>query len=216
MAIEDLPRIDYVLISNNSYYHMDIPTIEKLQEFFKPTFITGLGNCYYLQKVKKLGIKCFELDWDQKITAQSGTDFYFVKTRSWSKRSWFDENKTLWGGFAIKNPDFKIIFISDGGYLQNIFRDINARFGTVDLALLPIGSYEPRWAMKENHMSPQEAVKAHLLLNAKKSIGHHFDTFQTTDEGYFDAQIDLEDAKTAYGISGKEFVAPKFGEVFEF
>jgi L-ascorbate metabolism protein UlaG (beta-lactamase superfamily) len=216
VEIEDLPKIDYVLISYNSYHHMDIPTIKKLQEKFRPVFVTGLGNCYYLKEIKKLDLQCIELDWDQKVKVKNGTDFYFVKSKNFSKRTWFDKNKTLWGSFAIMSPEFKIFFASDGGYSQNLLRDINAKFGQFDLALIPIGSYEPRWMMRDNHITPQEAVKTHILLNAKKSIGTHFNTFQTTTEGYFDAQIELEEAKKLYGLSGSDFVAPKFGEVFEF
>ena len=165
--------------------------------------------------MKELDISCFELDWDQKIKLQNGIDFYFVKTKGWSKRSWFDTNKTLCGSLLITTPRIKIYFAGDTAYSQHL-REIGNKYGPLDVALLPIGAYEPRWYLKEYHMNPEEAVKAHILLNTKKSIGMHFDTFQTTNEGYLEARIALSEAKLTYGLSKLEFVAPGFGESFEF
>jgi L-ascorbate metabolism protein UlaG (beta-lactamase superfamily) len=215
IEFDDLPKINYVLISHSSYYHMDLPTIKKLQAKFNPKFITGLGKCYYLNEVKKLGLSCIELDWGQDVKLQNETVFYFLPAKNWSKRSWFDVNKTLWGSFAIIAPTLKIYFAGDSGFSQHL-RNIGLEYGPFDVALLPIGSYEPRARMKNNHMNPEEAVKAHILLNAKKSIGMHFNSFQTTSEGYYDGQIALEEAKISFGLKKAEFVAPKFGESFEF
>ncbi len=215
ITFEDLPKIDYVLLSSASYYHMDIPTIKKLQKKFSPTFVTGLGNCYYLNKVKGLGITCSELDWDQKLKLQNGVDFYFLEAKSRTERFPFNNNKTLWGSFLIRTPDMKIYFAGSGGYSQHL-RAISAKHAPIDLALLPIGSYSPRWYMKNYRMSPEEAVKAHILLNAKKSIGIAFNSFQIGNEDYYDSKIELEEAKLTYGLKKLEFVAPKFGEIFEF
>jgi len=212
---EDLPKIDYVLISYNSYYHMDIPTIKKLKEKFNPKFITGLGNCHYLNDVKKLDLLCVELDWNQKATPQNNLDFHFLKSQNWAKRSWIDKNKTLWGSFAIKTTNFKIYFSGDSGYSDH-FAEIGNRFGGFDAALLAIGSFEPRWLMEKNHMNPEDAAKAHLALKAKKSIGFHFATFQTSNEGYLTPLFALEEAKIKYGLKKTEFIAPKFGEPIEF
>jgi L-ascorbate metabolism protein UlaG (beta-lactamase superfamily) len=215
LDFSDLPKIDYVLIGHSSYYHMDIPTIKNLKKEFDPQFITGLGNCFYLNEIKSLNLRCLELDWNDSIKSKDGTNFYFLKAKNWSKRSWFDVNKTLWGSFLIETPKIKIFFAGDTGYSRH-FQEIHEKFGAIDMTLLPIGSYEPRWRMKDHHMNPEEATKAHLTLNAKKSIGMHFNTFQTTDEGYLDPEIELGEAKLKYKISKMDFVAPKFGEVFEF
>jgi L-ascorbate metabolism protein UlaG (beta-lactamase superfamily) len=215
IAFEELPKIDYVLISYNSYYHMDIPTIKKLKEKFNPKFITGLGNCHYLNDVKKLNLLCVELDWNQKATPQNDLDFYFLKSQNWAKRSWIDKNKTLWGSFAINASNFKIYFSGDTGY-SNHFKEIQDKFENFDVALLAIGSFEPRWLMEKNHMNPEDAVKAHITLGSKKSIGFHFSTFQTSDEGYLAPKIALEKAREKYGLNKEDFVAPSFGEAFEF
>lgn len=215
IALENLPKIDYVVLSHSSYYHMDLPTISQLKEKFNPVFVTGLGNCYYLNEVKNLDLRCAELDWEQKMPLPENVNLYFLTAQNWSKRSWFDRDKTLWGSFAINSSNFKIYFAGDSGYFDH-FKKIGKKYGPFDLALLPIGSYEPRWRMKHHHMNPDEAVQAHLDLNAKKSIGMHFNTFQTSDEGYYDAEIDLEKAKKYHSLKAAEFVAPKFGEIFWF
>ena len=98
--------------------------------------------------------------------------------------------QTLWGGYAVFAPDFHVFFAGDTGYSKD-FADIRARFagapgaangGGFDLALLPIGAYEPRWFMSEQHVDPAEAVQIHLDLGAKRSIGIHWGTFELTDE----------------------------------
>ncbi len=215
---DDLPKIDFVLIGHSSYYHMDLPTIRKLQKKFAPKFITGLGNCHVLNEIEKLGLSCFELDWDQEIKLANGeakgTELIFLHAKNWSKRSWFDTNKTLWGSFLIKTPKIKIYFAGDTGYSRH-FSEIGKKYGKPDLALLPIGSYEPRWYLQDHHMNPEDAVVAHRELGAKKSIGMHFNTFRTSAEGYLDAESDLETARLSYHLKKKEFVAPKFGEIFE-
>ncbi|MBM3579379.1 MAG: hypothetical protein FJX34_01235 [Alphaproteobacteria bacterium] len=211
----DLPKIDFVLLSHSSYYHTDIPTIKNLQKRFAPKFVTGLGNCYYLNKVKKLGLDCFELDWDQSLKITNNIEFIFLPTRNWSKRTWFDTNKSLWGSFLIRTPKAQIYFAGDTAY-SNHFYKIYKKYGRPDLALLPIGSYEPNWYFGDHHMSPEDAVLAHRQLDSKKSVGMHFNTFQTSGEGYEDPATDLEIAKLSYGLKKHEFVAPRFGEVFEF
>ncbi len=211
---DDLPKIDFVLIGHSSYYHMDLPTIRKLQKKFAPKFISGLGNCHVLNEIEKLGLSCFELDWNQEIKLANGAEFIFLPAKNWSKRSWFDTNKTLWGSFLIKTPKIKIYFAGDTGYSRH-FDEIHKKYGKPDVALLPIGSYEPRWYLQDHHMNPEDAVVAHRELGAKKSIGMHFNTFKTSAEGYLDPEKDLETAKLSYHLKKKEFVAPKFGEVFE-
>ena len=215
ISFNDLPKIDYVLLSHSSYYHMDIPTIKKLRKKFNSVFVTGLGNCYYLNRVKNLDLRCFELDWKQIMTLPNNLKFHFLTAQNWSQRSWFERNKTLWGSFLISGENFKIYFAGDSGY-ANHFKEIGEKFEPIDLALLPIGSYEPRWRMKKHHMNPQEAVQAHLDLKVKKSIGMHFNTFQTSDEGYYDAENAVALAKKKYVVKEDEFIVPKFGEVFAF
>src|SRR5207302_8871181 len=94
----------------------------------------------------------------------------------------FDRNRALWGGLLIEARGRSLLFAGDSGYGPH-FREIAARLAPVDLALLPIGAYEPRWFMKDIHMNPAEAVQAHLDLGAHQSLAMHYGTFQLTPEG---------------------------------
>jgi L-ascorbate metabolism protein UlaG (beta-lactamase superfamily) len=84
------------------------------------------------------------------------------------------------------------------------------------VALLPIGSYVPRWFMAPRHMDPQEAVAAHQMLGADMSIGIHFATFKLADEARFAPATDLAAAVAAADLEEATFRAPAFGERFVF
>ena len=105
----------------------------------------------------------------------------------------------------------RIFFAGDTAYAR-LFRDIRQRLGPIDLALLPIGAYEPRWFMQAVHMNPAEAVQAHLDLEASESVGMHFGTFQMTTEGIDEPLRALEDACRAKNIPPSRFRTLRFGE----
>src|SRR5205814_770433 len=122
-----------------------------------------------------------------------------------------DRNRALWGGFVLAAAGARIFFAGDTGYAP-FFRDVRRRFGPIDLALLPIGAYEPRWFMQPIHMNPAEAVRAHLDLEASESIGMHFGTFQLTTEGIDEPLRALEDTRRAQNIPPSQFRTLGFGE----
>src|SRR4029079_12236856 len=128
-----------------------------------------------------------------------------------SARGPFDRNRALWSGFTIEVGGRRIYFAGDSGY-ATIFRDIAARVGSMDLALLPIGAYEPRWFMKDVHMNPAEAVQAHLDLEAKQSLGMPFGTFQLTPEAIDDPLIALDEACRSRRVRPTQFRTLEFGE----
>ena len=126
-------------------------------------------------------------------------------------RSQFDRNRALWGGFTIVAGGVRIYFAGDTAYAP-FFRDIRQRYGPIDVALLPIGAYEPRWFMQAVHMNPAEAVQAHMDLDASQSVGMHFGTFQMTIEGIEEPQRALGEALRARGVPAARFRALNFGE----
>ena len=103
------------------------------------------------------------------------------------------------------------LFAGDTAY-GPFFREIGQRLGPIDLALLPIGAYEPRWFMQAVHMNPAEAVQAHLDLGASESIGMHFGTFQLTTEGIDEPLRALEAARQVHDIPASRFRTLGFGE----
>lgn len=179
VAFESLPAVDVVLISHNHYDHLDLATLKNLDAKFHPLFIVPLKVREFLLKEGLQNVA--ELDWWQEFKIKDSV-VIFTPTVHWSSRSLWDKYETLWGSFLVKAPGFSFYFGGDSGYGEH-FRDIKMRLGPPDVALLPIGAYEPRWFMKMHHMNPEEAVLAHKDLGAGMSFPIHFGTFQLTDEG---------------------------------
>ncbi len=212
IKFEDLPEIDLVLISHNHYDHLDIPTLKKLNNKFSPIILTGLGNNKLL---KSKGIKNVkELNWWDTFNFK-GLNISFTPVQHWSARKLSDKRTTLWGGFYIEGEK-KVFFAGDTGY-GKVFKMINERYGAMDVGLIPIGAYKPRWFMKNAHVNPKEAVKIFNDLKLSKAIGIHFGTFKNlTDEARLKPIEDLEIALKRANIELKRFIAPVFGQVYLF
>lgn len=154
VKFSNLPPIDIVLVGHNHYDHLDIETLVKLNEKFSPTFIVGLGVEKLLKENDIQNI--VSLDWGESFES-SGMKYTFVPCKHWSARGLFDRNTTLWGSFIIKGSK-QIYFASDTGYSDH-FKDQFKKYGKMDVSLIPIGAYEPRWFMKDQHMNPRESVR---------------------------------------------------------
>ena len=111
----------------------------------------------------------------------------------------------------IESRGRRIYFCGDSGYAPH-FTDIRARLGAPDIALIPIGAYEPRWFMTPIHMNPSEAVQAHRDLESRQSIGMHHGTFQLTTEAIHQPVIDLKAALEAQDVDERAFVTQPQGE----
>ncbi|HYD99865.1 MAG TPA: MBL fold metallo-hydrolase [Alphaproteobacteria bacterium] len=208
IAFEALPRIDLVLVSHNHYDHMDLDTLHRLAARFDPLFVTSLGNRGYLED-KGLR-RVAELDWWQSHRA-NGLEIVFTPAQHFAARGVFDRNATLWGGFLIRGQGRQLYFAGDSGYFPG-FKEIGRRAGPIDLALLPIGAYEPRWFMQPMHMNPEEAVQTHLDIGAKRSVAMHFGTFQLTDEAIDAPPAALRQALAARGLTEADFQVPEVGQ----
>ena len=200
---DSLPKIDLVLISHNHYDHMDLTTLKRLNQRFSPRMLAPLGD---RTRLKSEGIdKIEEMDWWNTTVGNPTSSITFTPTQHFSARGLFDRNKTLWGSYMIGFRGRLIYFGGDSGYSAH-FKEILDRFGPTDIALLPIGAYEPRWFMKSFHMNPAEAVQAHLDLESRQSIGIHFGTFQLTEEE-IDAPVrDLATALIEANLDPDSFV----------
>lgn len=204
-----LPPIDVVLVSHNHYDHMDLPTLKMLEKKFHPLFITGLGNQSFLEGKGIVPVE--ELDWWEEVKVKQGISICFVPARHFSGRFLWDMNETLWGGFVIRTSDGAIYFAGDTGF-GNFLEEIAGRFSDVRVALLPIGAYKPKWFMSSVHMSPEDAVRAHLVLKPEISIAMHFGTFKLADDGYNEPVEELKKALQSFNVSSGEFIVPLPGE----
>jgi L-ascorbate metabolism protein UlaG (beta-lactamase superfamily) len=212
IALDRLPPIDLILVSHGHYDHMDLPTLRTLTEGrgrSGPRVVSGLGNAAFLGR-KGVG-PVTELDWWQGTEGPGGLGITFVPAQHWSSRTPWDRNRTLWGGFLLEMGSARIYFAGDSGYCPH-FREIGERFPGIDLALLPIGAYEPRWFMATQHMNPAEAVRAHGELGARASVAMHFGTFRLTPEAIDAPARALAVAREAAGLPPEAFRVPGFGE----
>lgn len=209
MSLERIPKIDLVLISHNHYDHLDLPSIRQIQKRDHPLFVVPLKNGTLL---KEAGVeKCIELDWWESYLFNPKHKISLTPAQHWSARGLFDANRALWGGFVLENDFIKLFFAGDTGYASH-FREIFQRFGAMDVALLPIGCYQPRWFMQEAHMDPAEAVTAHLDLQSSMSIGIHFGTFKLADEGVMKPATQLIQVLNQNKIPLSRFIAPQNGQ----
>lgn len=205
---DKLPKIDVVVISHNHYDHMDAKTIRDLDEKFSPLFLVPLAN---REKLRSLGAtKIEELDWWNSKEINPSLKITLTPAQHWSSRTPFDRMKSLWGSFYIEAKKHKVYFAGDTGYGPH-FAEIQKKLGAPDLALLPIGAYEPRWFMKDMHMNPEDAVLAHLDLNSKQSLGMHFGSVQLTDEAIDTPKKDLEMVLDKHKIKNFKTLMPGEG-----
>lgn len=178
VRLEDLPRIDAILLSHNHYDHFDAATLTWLLERDRPEVFCPLGLAKPLQK---LGFEHIcELDWWQHV-AWSGLNVHCVPAQHFSARSPFDRNRTLWCGWMVEADAGSNYFAGDTGF-GGLFEEIAASFPRIRLSLLPIGAFKPHWFMGPIHMTPSEALYAHRILGSAYGIATHFGTFPLADD----------------------------------
>ncbi|MEU2616678.1 MBL fold metallo-hydrolase [Streptomyces sp. NPDC007157] len=169
---ETLPRVDAVVISHNHYDHLDAPTLRRLPRD-TPVFVpAGLGRWFRRRRFTTVT----ELDW-WEAAELSGVRFDFVPAHHWSKRTLTDTCHSLWGGWVLTAADGqRVYFAGDTGY-GHWFSRIGGRYPGIDLALMPIGAYDPRWWLSDVHLDPEEAVRATGDLGARRMAPMHWGTF---------------------------------------
>jgi L-ascorbate metabolism protein UlaG (beta-lactamase superfamily) len=215
IAFDDLPPIDVVLVTHNHYDHLDIATLARLAAAHNPRIITPFGNDTVM-RADVPAIRAEAHDWGDRLDLGAGCTVTLVPARHWSARGLFDRNKALWCAFVIETPAGRLFYVGDSGYGDGShFRHVRDRHGPIRLACLPIGAYEPRWFMREQHMNPEEAVRALRDCGAEQALAHHFGTFQLTDEPHDAPAQALVDARRDAGIAPERFRMLRPGEVWE-
>jgi N-acyl-phosphatidylethanolamine-hydrolysing phospholipase D len=177
-----LPPIDVLLLSHNHYDHLDLPTLEALPGRSRTIAIVPLGLGHHFRE-RGYG-RVHELDWGDEMTL-GPLRIRPLPAIHFSKRTLFDRNQTLWTGYAIEGGGRRIYFAGDTAY-GPVFRELAAQEAPFDLALLPIGAYEPRRLMRATHATPEEAVQIGRDLGGRRLVAMHWGTIQLTDEPPFE------------------------------
>jgi L-ascorbate metabolism protein UlaG (beta-lactamase superfamily) len=218
VSLDALPPIDGILITHNHYDHLDVDTVGRIWRRDRPQIVTPLGNDTIL-KASIEGIVARGSDWGDTIEVHARSDggtcrVHLVPTHHWSARGLRDRRHALWASFVVEIGRSQIYAIGDTGFGQGRnFKHVRDRFGAIDLALIPIGAYEPRWFMRKQHINPAEAVEAFEIVGARRALGHHWGTFQLTTEPHDAPPSDLATALASRGIDPSRFRAVRSGHV---
>lgn len=211
----DLPPIDVVLVSHNHYDHLDLATLRRLHANHSPRIITPLGNDAIIARAIS-GAAITTLDWGDVTALPGGVRIVAEPCHHWSARGARDRRMALWAAFVIETPAGRIYHVGDTGFHDGInYRAAREKYGSFRLAILPFGAYEPRWFMKGQHQNPDEAVRGMLDCNAAHVAGHHFGTFQLTDEPIDHPVTHLREALDRHGVEHGRFRPLLPGEVFD-
>jgi L-ascorbate metabolism protein UlaG (beta-lactamase superfamily) len=152
LPLERVPIPDLVLVSHNHYDHLQPSSLRRCAHGAEPQFVAPLGLGPFLRRLTLQNV--IELDWWESADLGASRSVVCVPAQHFSARTPFDR------GFVVHSATETIYFAGDSGYGVH-FAEIRRRCPSIDLALLPIGAYEPRWFMRPVHMNPAEAVQAH-------------------------------------------------------
>jgi N-acyl-phosphatidylethanolamine-hydrolysing phospholipase D len=216
LAPEALPPIDVVLISHNHYDHLCDATLRRLLKAGQtPRFVVprGLKAWFDAKGIDQVT----ELDWWDSIHLGDTLRVHFTPAQHWSRRTAFDTNASLWGGYLLEwarpaaAQPWRFLFPGDTGYSGD-FKTIRQRIGAVDFVALPIGAYLPRDFMKPMHVNPDDAVQMLLDLEAPLAMGVHWGTFMLTQEAFDQPPRDLAVALQSRGLAQDHVWLLRHGE----
>ncbi|MCB1882601.1 MAG: MBL fold metallo-hydrolase [Geminicoccaceae bacterium] len=192
---EAVPPVDLLLLSHNHYDHMDLMTLERLPGLEGTVCVLPLKAGRYVDALRFERI--VELDWWGSVEA-AGLKVTLLPSIHFSARGLGDRNESLWGGFLIETAGKRVYFAGDTAY-GPIFPEIGKAVREVDLALVPIGAYDPRPLMRASHCTPEEAVRIGRDLGAERLAAMHWGTIRLTDEPPFEPPTRFLPAAEAAG-----------------
>jgi N-acyl-phosphatidylethanolamine-hydrolysing phospholipase D len=210
---EQLPHIDFVLISHNHFDHLDYNSVKSLQSRYpNATWYVPVGLKKWFKRRRIDNV--VEVDWWEQQRVADKLTLVATPTRHWSCRHLWIQNDSLWNSYVILGQKRRLFFAGDTAYCP-VFQQIGKQYGPFDISFIPIGSYCPRNVQKSSHIDPTEAVQVHLDVKSKFSIGMHFGTFQMTNEPVFEP-IELLQAELSKRNLKEDFTTMKHGQVLGF
>jgi N-acyl-phosphatidylethanolamine-hydrolysing phospholipase D len=219
LALDELPPIDAVLLSHDHYDHLDGATVTGLRDRFGDglTWFTPLGyrRWFYRRGVRRV----VELDWWQEAVTEphgeAAARITALPARHWTRRGMRDTRRRLWCSWGVTSSSRRLYFGGDSGYGPG-FAEIGSHAGPFDVAVLPIGAYEPRWFMASSHMTPEEAARAAVDIRAAAVVAGHWGTFRLTDEDPLEPPGRMRTAWASLSLAPSDLHIPDIGETLRF
>ncbi len=194
LQISDLPAIDLVLVTHAHFDHLDRRTLRKVaahQPIVVPFEVGNLVHDLGFSSVHELGYwETYELG-AMRVT--------LTPCHHWGARVLHDTHRGF-GGFIIEAGGRTIYHCGDSAYFPG-FREIGKRFD-IDVALMPIGAYEPP-SGREVHMTPEQAVTAFHELGAKVMVPMHYGTFRLSYEPLDEPLLRLRESAKQHGLADR-------------
>ena len=207
LAWEHLPPVDGIVISHNHYDHLDAATVKRLPRGTPVLCPTGVGPWFRSRGFTRV----HERSW-WEAAELDGHRLTCVPAQHFSGRTLWDRDRTLWGGWVIEgHRGSRAYYAGDSGYFRG-FREIGEAFPGIDLALVPIGAYLPRWFMQPVHVDPPEAIQAFLDSGARTMLPVHWGTFRLADEPLDEPPKALQQAWREKGLDPARLLLPALGE----
>jgi L-ascorbate metabolism protein UlaG (beta-lactamase superfamily) len=205
LKLEELPPVDYIILSHDHYDHLDMETIE----FFKnksTKFITPLGVISHLKEWGIADNRLTELDWWESISIDE-LQIVCTPAQHFSGRKGTNGNKTLWGSWVLIGKTERMYFSGDSGY-DDHFKSIGNKYGPFDVAFIENGQYNEQW--RAVHVLPEETAQAFLDLKGKKLIPVHWGMFDLSLHSWYEPIEKLEEQANKKNI---DLLTPKFGQI---
>ncbi|MFC5701732.1 MBL fold metallo-hydrolase [Cohnella faecalis] len=210
IELSDMPPADVVLISHSHYDHLHVSSLRRLRGPKKMLVPAGLRSKLFIRGFRDTE----EFHWWED-TAFHGVKITFVPAQHWTRRNPWDMNASHWGGWVIETEHGPTVyFAGDSGYFRG-FKDIGRRFD-IDVALLPIGAYDPEWFMASQHVSPEEALQAFRDLGAEFFVPMHYGAFKLADDTPKEALERLETERARLQIPAEKVFILPHGETMRF
>lgn len=201
---EDIPEIDYLIITHDHWDHLDYPTVMKLKPRVGKV-ICPLGVGAHFEYWKFNPHQIIEMDWYEEEDLEDGFHIYALPARHFAGRG-LKSNQSLWASFLLKTPSMNIYIGGDGGY-DHRFEKIGKKFENIDLAILETGQYNKDW--RYIHMLPDEWAIATKDLKAKTLLPVHHSKFALANHAWDEPLEVLYGQKNSLG---SRLLHPMIGE----
>lgn len=207
IQLDQLPPVDYIVISHDHFDHLEVDTIKFLKNT-KTKFITPLGVSSHIESWGIPKERLTELDWWQSISF-NGVDFICTPAQHFSGRITGKENKTLWASWVVRSSEQSLFYSGDTGYSDH-FKVIGDRLGPFDVAFIENGQYDEKWFAV--HMLPEESAQAFLDVKGKNYVPVHWGMFELSFHNWFDP---IEAIVSIAEQKGINLLTPQIGETVE-